>query len=349
MGIRKTCYLALAAVIFLLCGFIAVSPQHYRAEILPPTVSVSVQSTPPRTVLLGGMPVGLSVKSDGLIVLGVTEIETCVGRVRPQIALEAGDIITHLDGKPVLYIDDITDALRLYGADGAQAELTFLRGGKQRKLTAYPVIEQYTGNYKLGLDVKEFAEGIGTVTYIKPCGEFASLGHPINSMEGSLLIPSRGGNAYNCRIIGCNKGARGSPGDLRGVFVNPGTPAGSVLRNAVFGVYGKFNALPPRETVEIAPRSAVRPGKAQLVTTVKDKPEHFDIEIIKASAQASPSEKGMVIRVTDKRLLNATGGIVQGMSGSPILQNGKLVGAVTHVFTSDPTKGYAVYIDFMYS
>ncbi len=309
---------------------------------------VAARTEAGQKVILGGMPVGLSVKSDGVIVLSVTEVETSVGRVRPQTDVEAGDIITEINGKRILYTSDIADALRDYCARDKQAELKVLRGGKERKLVSYPVIEQYTDEYKLGFEVKEYAEGIGTVSYIKPDGGFGSLGHPINSVDGSLLIPCYGGNVYNCKIIGCSKGAKGAPGELRGVYVNPSSPVGKVGVNNRFGVFGEFSSKPAGETVEIASRLSVRPGKAQLVATVADKPERFDIEIIKAVPQNSPEEKGMIIRVTDKRLLQATGGIVQGMSGSPIIQNGKLIGAVTHVFMNDPTKGYAVYMDWMY-
>ena len=313
-----------------------------------PFKTVSARVELERKVFLGGMPAGLSVKSDGVMVTDIGEVETTVGKVRPRTGVETGDIITELNGKRILYTDDLTEAMRTYGKDEKQAELRVLRGGKERRVVSYPVIEQYTGDYRLGLEVKEYAEGIGTVTYIKPDGEFASLGHPINSQDGTLLIPCGGGNVYECRIIGCNRGKKGNPGEVRGVFVNPGKAIGSVHSNSRYGVYGKFDRAPQGEQVPVGGRLSVKPGKAKMITTVGDTPESFDIEIIKASPQSAAAEKGMIVRITDKRLLSLTGGIVQGMSGSPIVQDGKLIGAITHVFVNDPTKGYAVYMDWMY-
>ena len=313
-----------------------------------PIKTVSAKVEPERTVRLGGMPAGISVKSDGVIVTAIVEVDTSVGKVRPQTGVEAGDIITEFNGKRILYTDDILEIMREYGSAEKQAEIKVLRGGKERKVISYPVIEQYTESYKLGFEVKEYAEGIGTVSYIKENGEFGSLGHPINSLDGTLLIPCYGGSVYDCKIVGHNRGMRGNPGELRGVFVNPNCAIGEVNLNTRFGVYGKFDTPPKTQTVEIGGRLSVHPGKAKMITTIGDKSEFYDIEVIKAMPQGMPGEKGMVIRVTDKRLLALTGGIVQGMSGSPILQDGKLVGAVTHVFLSDPTKGYAVYMDWMY-
>jgi len=280
------------------------------------SISARVEKTERKTVL-GGMPVGLSVKSDGVIVTNILEVETAVGKVRPQTGVEPGDIITELNGKRILYVDDLSEAMRAYGKDEKQAEIKVLRGGKEKKVVSYPVIEQYSELYKLGFEVKDYAEGVGTVSYIKPNGEFGSLGHPINSLDGTLLIPCCGGNVYECKIIGYNRGLRGDPGELRGAFVNPGKPIGQINSNSRYGVYGKFDRAPAGTVVDIAGRLSVRPGKALLITTLKDKPEPFDIEIIKAMPQGSPGEKGMIIRVTDKRLLNLTGGIVQGMSSIP--------------------------------
>ena len=160
------------------------------------------------------------------------------------------------------------------------------------------------------------------------------------------MVPCVTGAAFACNILGCNKGVRGRAGELKGAFAGS-VPIGTLYKNCKSGVYGKFGQFTRGEHVEVAGRKSVAPGKATILATVGDKTEEYGIEIIKANAQNTVSDKSLILRVTDKRLLSLTGGIVQGMSGSPILQNGKLIGAVTHVFVSDPTKGYGIYADWM--
>jgi len=334
---------AIVTAIFISGNFITPFERNNTTETLAVTASSN------RYVYLGGMAVGLSVKSSGVIVSDIIDVETQFGRVTPKSGLQAGDIITEINNEKINSGDDINRILKKYDEDSKQLNIKVLRGGKEKKLSCYPLVEKYTEYYKLGASIKDYAEGVGTVTYIKPSGEFASLGHPIQSTDGSLVIPCSGGNAFNCRIVGYNKGKKGNPGELRGVFTGTASPVGNLSDNTRFGVYGNFKNLPDSELVPIAARNEVKSGKAQIVVTIKDKPEKFDIEIVKALNQNTPSEKGIVFKVTDKRLLSTTGGIVQGMSGSPIIQKGKLVGAVTHVFVSDPSKGYGVYMDWMYA
>jgi len=313
--------------------------------------AVAVSQDYQRVVYLGGMPVGLSVKSDGVIVTSLIEVETDYGRVTPKSGIEDGDIITEINGKRILTSDDLNSVLRAYTRNCLELEIKLIRDTKEKYVTAFPVIEQYSGYYRLGVVTRDFAEGVGTITFIRPCGEFASLGHPINSSGGSRIIPCYGGNAFECVIVGYNRGRRGNPGELRGIFANQSSPKGSLHTNSRFGVFGKLNKVPldKTEPITIAKRNHVKPGKAEIVSTVGDETKRYSIQIIKTTSQNSPQERGIVFKVTDKELLNKTGGIVQGMSGSPIIQNGKLVGAVTHVFLNDPTRGYGVYLDFMYT
>ena len=311
------------------------------------SVSAKLENTP-RTAYLGGMAIGLSVKADGLIVTELCPVETHYGKVLPDNGIDVGDIITAFYGQKIITLQDLQNALESYAHKGGAADIKVLRGGKEKVLTVYPVMERYTDIYKLGIVTKEYAEGVGTVSYIKKCGGFASLGHPIHASNDGNLIPANGGKVFDCSIVGYHKGLKGNPGELRGVF-SSGVPSGAVVDNTRFGVYGKLNTLPPLTEIEIASRHNVRTGKAQIVATINDTPEWFDIEIIKLNPQNTANEKGIVIKVVDKRLLNSTGGIVQGMSGSPIVQDGKLVGAVTHVFVSDPSRGYGLYMDWMYA
>lgn len=301
------------------------------------------------SVYIGGMAIGISVKSDGVMVQELIEIQTAYGLAMPKSNLQEGDIIVEINGQKIFNADDITVLLENYSKNDKALSVRVLRDTKEKLISAYPMLEEYTDNYKLGIKTRDYAEGIGTVTYIKTNGEFASLGHPINSNGGKRIIPCNGGNIFDCRISGFSKGKKGNPGELRGTFANQSSPMGKVDKNSRFGVYGKFTLMPPpTEKVTIAPRSQVKTGKAYIYTTIGDRPEKFEIHINKSLPQSMASEKGIVFSVTDKALLNATGGILQGMSGSPIIQDNRLVGAVTHVFLNDPTKGYGVYMDWMF-
>ena len=188
------------------------------------------------------------------------------------------------------------------------------------------------------------------MTFVKKNGDYGALGHPITNSNSNTIVPITSGNIYDCNLIGIHKGQKNNPGELRGVFVQKNSK-GTIEKNTPYGIFGNITEsdglFDTNRCVDIGGRLSVRPGKATLVSSVSGIQEEYEIEIIKASYQTKSSDKSMVFRVTDERLLNLTGGIVQGMSGSPILQNGKLVGAVTHVFLSDSTKGYAVYSDWM--
>ena len=216
-----------------------------------------------------------------------------------------------------------------------------------------PVKELGSDEYKIGLWVRDNAAGVGTLTYIRQDNlRFGALGHPVCDIDTGRVLPVSGGNVYKCNIVGYNKGTRGNPGELRGLFLRNGIEAGTLDNNNDYGVYGTINEqyldLLGIKPVEVGFRDVVKTGKAKILSTIDGGvPEEYDIEIIKLSNQRKCDKKSMVIRVTDKDLIEKTGGIVQGMSGSPIIQNDKIVGAVTHVFVADPTKGFGVYIDWM--
>ena len=173
----------------------------------------------------------------------------------------------------------------------------------------------------------------------------------ITDYETGAFVPAKSGKVYPCNVVGLEKGEKGSPGEIKGVFMQGKSQKGTIEKNTEFGVFGnitdKSKIIDLNKTAEVASRLTMKPGKATLISSISGVSEEYEIEIIKANYQPSSSDKSFVFRVTDKRLLNLTGGIIQGMSGSPIMQNGKVVGAVTHVFVSDPTKGYGVYIDWM--
>ena len=230
--------------------------------------------------------------------------------------------------------------------------LSVTRNGENLQIGILPALDIQTNTYKLGLWVKEDAVGIGTLTFINATtGRFGSLGHSINDSETNECIEVSGGNIYDSRILGVKKGSSGRAGELMGTFSREDV-IGSVDKNCEYGVYGYLdnvnNVIDSKTSIQIGGRLSAKPGKATILSCIDGEDiEEFDIEIIKTNFQSSSNQKSMVIRVTDKDLIARTGGIVQGMSGSPIIQNGKLIGAVTHVFVNDATKGFGLYIDWM--
>ncbi len=304
---------------------------------------LAVGAQPVATVFVGGFPIGLELKPHGVIVVGAAAVETELGSVVPQIPLHAGDVLESINGHTVANTEDIRTALR--AAEDMTADVCVRRGTALLHVPMGLILEDMTGEKRLGVQVRESVMGVGTVTYVKKDGSFGCLGHPI-VLENGNMAPCDTGWAYACKIVGCNKGARGKAGELKGAFVG-GTPTGTLRTNCRSGVYGTLNEFSGGTEVEVAGRKSVKIGKASILATVGNVTESYDIEIIKTSVQNSVSDKSMILRVTDRRLIAATGGIVQGMSGSPILQDGKLIGAVTHVFVSDPTKGYGIYADWM--
>ncbi len=316
---------------------------------LIPIKTIEADIEQKRNAYLGGFPIGLSIKAGGVIVVKKVEIDTYAGQVFADGGVCEGDIITQINSRPVLYVSDILKEMESYDKSSKMVEVKVLRNGAEKKVACYPVIENLTGYYKLGLAVKDSVDGVGTVSFVKANGRFGCLGHAISGgISGGGVIPCYEGSVYKCKILGYNKGNRGTPGELKGAFYDINKPIGTVDLNTIFGVYGNIDCVADSDLYEIGSRFQVKNGKAKIRTTINDSPAFYDVEIIKASNQNSPCEKGMILRVTDKELLSKTGGILQGMSGSPIIQDGKIIGVVTHVLVSDPTKGYAVYLDWMY-
>lgn len=316
-----------------------------------PIKSVDVQILDDQSVYLGGNAVGFSLKTKGVIVVGKNSILTDSGLVSTSAGdkVNAGDIITHIDGVEINDANDIPN--HLVETSNDKVRLTIKRNQKTFDVDVAPQVDMM-GNKKLGLWVRDDATGIGTLTYVdSKTLDFGALGHPVTDGETGTKIDVQNGQVYDCSVVGIEKGARGVPGELKGVFLSSKNAKGEISGGNDFGLFGKMldkNGMVDENVVAgVGGRLAVKPGKAQIVSSVSGVREYYDIEIIKASKQNSAKDKSMVFRVTDKRLLNLTGGIIQGMSGSPILQNGKLIGAVTHVFVSDPTKGYGIYIDWM--
>lgn len=290
---------------------------------------------------VGGVPIGLSINTNGAIVVSEeNDIET---------PLKEGDIITSINGNPV---EDLSSISQFLDEDSKETEVEFLRKNKKYKTLIKTLKDENSGKLKLGLLVKDGINGVGTLTYVnKKTHEYGALGHPIVEENGGNIVPVLNGSVHECALIGINKGKKNDPGELKCVFSSWAKSKGNILSNSKFGINGTLNDLnglvDENITAKLGGRLGVKMGKAFIVSSISGIREEYEIEIIKANYQKSADDKSIVFRVKDKRLLDLTGGIVQGMSGSPIVQDGKIIGAVTHVFLNDPTKGYAVYVDWM--
>ena len=296
-------------------------------------------------VFLGGIPLGFAINSKGLIVIGDNGYEN--GKRNP---FKAGDIIVKIDDYLVTSPEDVGNILSKMDTD-KHITITVLRNGEEKYIVVIPKKDELSGERKLGLWVREDAQGIGTLTFITKDGKFGALGHAICDYETGAEIPVKDGGIYLCNLVGINKAQKGKAGELRCLFSLSKSSYGDVLLNTKSGVFGtcqdKEKLIDENMSAEIGSRMIVKLGKAKLVSSVSGVREEYDIEIIKTKYQPSTSDKSFVFRVIDKKLISMTGGIVQGMSGSPIIQNNKIIGAVTHVFLNDATKGYGIYMDWM--
>ncbi len=302
----------------------------------------------------GGNCLGFTIHSEGAMVIGGNYILTRYGKEYPlkESNLQIGDIIIKADDTRIDNIKDITEFLKCY--DGKEKiRLLVRRGTSEVEVEIMPALDIYSQSYKLGTWLKDNAIGVGTLTFINDSTDrFGALGHAVTSGENKNGYKVRDGNLYECVVVGVKASSGGEAGQLLGAFSQNQPSLGKVDKNCEYGVFGNINKESPliknKKTIRIGGRSIAKPGKAKILSCVDGfNVEEFDIEIIKTNFQKSSSEKSMVIRITDKNLIKKTGGIVQGMSGSPIIQNGNLVGAVTHVFLSDATKGFGLYIDWM--
>ncbi len=322
---------------FRLCLLIIVAAAICFAAALPFGTAYAETE---RKVYIGGYPIGIAIDVGGLLVDNVTGVETEYGTAYVE-GLRRGDIIKKINGSPVRSVDDVEKYLE----DGT-ARLEIVRGGDTIETEVKPIVEAYSAKPRLGVKIKDKLYGVGTLSFGALNRPNAARGHEIYDSETNTHIPFCSGKIHGCKILGIKHGGKGEAGALLG-SISANTEYGTITCNNRFGIGGEYSSGYSDELLPVAERGEVKPGAAQIRTTVSDKPEYFDIEIIKASRQNGRREKGIVFRVTDKRLLELTGGVVRGMSGSPIVQNGKLVGAVTHVFLNDFTKGYGVYADFL--
>ena len=296
----------------------------------------------------GGMPFGVKFYTDGVMVVGFCDVETGKGSVNPaaRSGLRAKDVILKINGEEIKGAADMTE--RIEASQGKSMKLTYRRGGKEFETTLTPVLSAAEGQYKTGIWVRDSGAGIGTVTFLFPdSGAFAGLGHGICDADTGALVQMRKGAVSDVTISSVVKGAAGAPGELKGHF-NPGR-SGALLGNSNCGVWGVFSEVPELscEPMPIGLRDDITEGDAYILCTVaNNEMQKYDIRISNIKRDAKGS-KCFTVTVTDPDLLAVTGGIVQGMSGSPIIQDGKIVGAITHVLINDPTTGYGIFLENM--
>lgn len=300
-----------------------------------------------KQMYVGGMPAGFMLNLEGVQVVSISEVETSYGVIAPanDSGILPGDIFTWLNDQKVTTIQDLDGVLE--HSDGETISYTIQREGRELNGLIHPAQDKNDKRFKLGILIRDCVSGVGTITCIeKETGTFGSLGHAICD-EYNKTLSVRDGKVYACSIVGVNKGIRGKAGELKGIFLNR-DPIGKAMDNKQTGIFGTYNSVLDLPLVETNTIENVKIGKAEIYTTVDgEKPKKYAINIVKVDHN-NKNEKNFVIKITDKALLEQTGGIVQGMSGSPIIQNGKLIGAITHVFINDPTRGYGIGIHEMF-
>ena len=300
-----------------------------------------------------GCPVGIYVKSEGVLVAGLGNVKTTptTEECPCNHILQAGDYILEVNGQAVSLKNDIINLVR--ESQGNPVVLTIRRNGEISQVEVMPVLN-LEGVYQIGVWVRDSAQGIGTLTYIDEDGYFGALGHGINDIDTAKLLDIDYGGLYETEIVSVKKGSTGEPGEISGVIRFLDTAKiGSIEKNTANGIYGK--ALEDETVIDfesvdkypVALKQEIHLGDAQMAFMSGDEWNLYDIEITNIDYSQSEGNRGLVIKVTDPELIDKTGGIIQGMSGSPILQDGKIIGAVTHVFVNDPTKGYGIFIENM--
>lgn len=314
-----------------------------------PIKDVTVNHREAPMLIPSGEPFGLKILTDGVIVTDFGAVEGELGPHSPakEAGLLEGDIIVSANGIKISTGNQLTEAVQL---DSTQTRLTVVRNNRQMSITLTPEKSKTDGLYKLGIWTRDSCAGIGTVTYYDPQnGTYGGLGHSVCDADTGEILPLSYGETVPVCINSVVKGVNGYPGELCGSFMSA-TANGNILVNTECGVFGECGTIPRRQAIPMAYKQEIEIGEAMIYTTVDGmSPKSYSIMIEKVNYNSESQVKNMVIRITDRELLSKTGGIVQGMSGSPIIQNGKLVGAVTHVFVNDISRGYAVFAENMYN
>lgn len=335
---KKGLFSLLLIIIFFAYGFVTFATAD---------VSTKNKTYSPKMLIPGGNVIGVKFYIDGVHILSLEDIKTPSGKKNPakDAGLKSGDYIIKVNSAPVFTNEDLSSALQM----SKTSELTIIRNGYEFKTNITPVTEQ-DGSKRIGIWVRDSTAGIGTVTFYDPERHiFGALGHAISDQDTKKVLSMKNASAYNAKITTIRKGEKGEPGELGGVFLGNDRYLGELFINSSSGIFGTYNSSNVNHSpVPVANHNEVTEGKATIYCSLENEEvKEYEIEISKIIKSSLYTSKGMIIKITDPALLQKTDGIVQGMSGSPILQNGKLVGAITHVFVNDPTRGYGIFIENM--
>ena len=315
-----------------------------------PLKKVEVQVSPEKRLIPGGSAIGVAMRTDGVLVVGTSDLSEYASPAS-LCGIKPGDVLRTVDGVKIVSAQQLTELIAQLGEKPLPVE--YARDGAVFTTTLTPKLDSSTGTVRIGAWVRDSTAGVGTLSFYDPeTGSYAALGHAITDGDTGQVLTVSQGQILKADVVAVQRGQKGAPGELKGSFLMDPVTLGDIRKNCSLGIYGTMdeapaNALYP-DGLPIGLRSGVHEGAATILSSVDGTGvQEFAVEITSVNQQSAPAPKSMVIKVTDQRLLDATGGIVQGMSGSPIIQDGRLIGAVTHVFVSDPTQGYGLYIDWM--
>lgn len=313
-----------------------------------PVKEVSVTTKAQKSVFVSGEVFGIKLYTNGVIIVGTSQIQTDDGPKNParEAGLMVGDIIISINNQKVYTSNQVMEILN--ENNGLRFKIRVKRNERYRDFELMPVYASREGCYKAGMWVRDSTAGIGTMTYYdKSEGSFGALGHQINDVDTKELMPILEGEAVSASVTGVDRGTNGQAGSLECEFLD--FTMGKIVKNSANGIFGAYATVPEfAKSIPVASVGEIKKGKAYILSTVEQgEPQKYEIEITHISYNENNKEKNMVIKVCDEQLIAKTGGIVQGMSGSPIVQNGKLVGAVTHVIVNNPKKGYAIFAQNM--
>lgn len=319
-----------------------------------PLKEMKISVEPQKQLIPGGNSIGVTIYTQGALVVGISEIEDEDGNLHcPAIeaGLRPGDVIERVNGVQVKNADHLS--ILVEKLKGRELELEVRRDDTILKLIMRPIKSSADQVFRLGIWIRDSTAGVGTLTFIDPeNGAFGALGHPITDIDTGALLSVKDGEIMQAKIIDIVQGEKGKPGEIKGIFSENQKTIGNISKNTSFGIFGKIynnaSAQLSEMRLPICRQADVQIGPAKILSTINHgEIREYSVNIVKTTRQSYPSAKGMIIEITDPELLRQTGGIVQGMSGSPIIQNNKIVGAVTHVFVNDPKKGYGIFIEWM--
>lgn len=320
-----------------------------------PIKKVNVSVKDDLQLIPGGQSIGVQLQTKGVLVVGHHLVNGDDDQTSPgeKAEVKVGDVILEIDGNEIKNMKDVKPLVDTAGDNNDTLKLQIKRGEKIIQTNLKPVLDKKDDRYRIGLYIRDSAAGIGTMSFYEPNSKkYGALGHVISDMDTKKPIEINQGKIVRSQVTSIEKGNNGTPGEKQARFSLKDKEIGSITKNSPFGIFGKLNQGLANDIndqpMSIALPHEVKEGPAKIYTVVEgEEIEEFSVEIVSSTLQKSPATKGMVIKITDEDLLERTGGIVQGMSGSPIIQDNKIIGAITHVFVNDPTSGYGIHVEWM--